>query len=293
MAVYLWFDQLETLSQFGNEGQGVLTIEKLDPHILVKGSVTGEVPLMPGQKVGFENGRVWLAGGFYDDPIRNLFSTMSLSRKIIVEDEDIEYDPLQHDRFVAGAFTESEGFAGMRVVHGGDAVAVIERGSRLPPYIDAVAVRLQSKEERADLIPWLREALMSRGYLTEHGRRIDNAFYMARSICFKSGIVWDSPHLMQNGRSFIAADGSLYTLHAYRRSNSEECDFTPDRHWIPHITHICPDYNDRHVCIADALMYGLILEWATALECIEICNLCGAPLNRPSDEVINCSAGCF
>lgn len=288
---YVRFQHLRRVDFLGSdEDGGLVTVSRNGDSIVVTSPFGVRLVLGPNDRLGYDEGRIWMASPQdQGDPLLNFLSRLNLSPDLVVDDDEVVYSPHHQRRLVAGEFRETEGSAGTRVIHGGDAVVVLHRSDRIPPYIDKIVVRSRDEQEREDLLSWLREAMISRGYWQEHSNRMAHAYYLARSICFKTGMTWTHPGLFQRGRSFTSCRGKLYVICAYR--SMEGGTITPDREWIPHIMEVRDDYN-RHVCLAEALVTRMLLDWARSVGALNICNLCGSPL-LPDKETHGCSAGCF
>ncbi|UPA22266.1 hypothetical protein K8942_04415 [Candidatus Peribacteria bacterium] len=288
---YFTFEELLAIDQFGSEEDGGFRVIPKNGHVRVAGSISGYVSVLPGGRIGFDEGHVWTASRpENDDPIRSFMALLLLPQEILIETGDVCYCPNEHERFVAGSFTESVGEHGMRIIHGGDAVAVIERSDIEPPYIVTLKVNQKGGKEREELLHWLREATLTEGYLRFHGHRMRKSYYLARSICLRSGISWNSQQICQEGKPFTSHTGQTYRVYAYRDIGFD--GRRRDQAWIPHISVETNGYQN-HLCLAEALRTMVLRDWATAVRALNVCNVCNKDTFVPLPDGGYCSDGCF
>ncbi len=288
-ATYLTYEELSTLGRIGDDTLFAKITRKPNGVLAVLGSISGFTNVPPGGRIGYAEGRVWAASSLqHRDPIRAFLAGICLPQGAVHLHDDVEYCPNTHERFVAGMFSEEEGEHGMRIIVGGDAIVIIERGDLSPPYLESLVVRSHNEDERRDLIPWIREAMLTKLYVQTQGQRMDAAYYMARSICIASGIRWDSKAIFLEGKTFKDGD-AVYAIHAYRDLGSEA---RKDQCWIPHIREVRSDY-DVHLSIAESLESGLLRRWVTALNASQICNVCYENTLYRKGNYYHCSNECF
>lgn len=290
MSRYFSFQQLATIHEYTDRDVR-FTVTHHEDFRVVKAPHSDEVIVREGDKIGCSNRRAWLVAAMesHTDPISRFLAAMKpfpLPKNILVTSPLQTYAPVIDERHVSGTFEEVAESGKRFSLQGADAIVILKRDDCLPPFTRLIFVRedLEARQKAA-LIPWIEEIIVTRQYLSVYGARMADAYYLARSICLRSGIRWDYEGSYQTGTAppFVSRDGQKYTINAYRdfgRTGGTQWS------WIPQICRLqdgwsCPQ------SLAVSLESNLIAEWVFAIGVESICNDCGTRTSE-SGQIILC-----